>query len=119
VPGASVPSPKRSFATPVLITAISALVLAVVWSSVQKLGAPVDEISGTIEAVTFGPAPAGDGAASRSAIVQLPDGTLVQARITTRVPVQSGQKATLRVYTGVFSPARTYEIVQASSVVKR
>ena len=93
--------------------------LAVVWSSVQKIGAPVDEISGTIEAVTFEPAPAADGAASRSAIVQLPDGTLVQARITTQVPVQSGQKATLRVYTGVFSPARTYEIVQASNVVKR
>lgn len=104
---------------PVLIAAISAVVLAVVWSSAHKLGAPVDEISGTIEAVTFEPTAGGDVAANRSAIVRLPDGTLVQARITTHLPVQRGQRATLLVYTGVFSPARTYEIVQTNTAVKR
>lgn len=102
-----------------MIAAISAVVLAVVWSSVRKLGEPVDEITGTVEAVTFEPAAGGDVAATRSAIVQLSDGTLVQARVTTHLPVESGQTATLHVYTGVFSPARTYEIVQATGVVRR
>jgi hypothetical protein len=92
---------------------IAAVVLAFVWLSVRSPSTQVGEIDGTIEAVTFRGGTDGPSAADRSAVIRLPDGSLVHAHIVASLSVHSGQRARVAVYEHVLSTDRTYEVLDA------
>lgn len=92
---------------------IAAIVLAFLWFSVQNPSRQVAEISGVVEAVTFRGASDGPGAADRTAVIRLTDGTIVQAHVLTPLTVHSGQRAKIAVYEHALSTDRTYEVIEA------
>ena len=65
----------------------------------------------TVEAVTAGPASGGQSAPERTAMVLMPDGRRLYARIATAEAVRPGQKATIVVTEQLLSGTRTYEII--------
>lgn len=109
-------TPIRSVAPYVIIAAI---VLAFLWTSVQNPSRQVAEMNGVIEAVTFRGASDGPGAADRTAVIRLTDGTIVQAHILASLSAHSGQRARIAVYEHALSADRTYEVVEARDATGR
>lgn len=98
---------------------IAALVLTFLWFSVQNPSRQVAEISGVIEAVTFRGESDGPGAADRTAVIRLTDGTIVQAHILAPLTVHSGQRAKIAVYEHALSSDRRYEVVETRDSAER
>jgi hypothetical protein len=92
---------------------IAAVVLAFIWFSVRNPSTQVGETNGIIEAVTFRGGTDDPSAADRSAVIRLPDGSLVHAHIVASLSVHSGQRARVAVYEHVLSTDRTYEVLDA------
>ncbi len=89
---------------------IAAVVLAFLWFSVSNPSTQIGEISGVIEAVTFS---GGAAAPDRTAVIRLPDGSLVHAHIVASLSAHSGQRARIAVYEHVLSTDRSYEVLDA------
>ena len=92
---------------------IAAVVLALLWFSASNPSTQVGEISGIIEAVTFRGGTDDPAAPDRTAVVRLPDGSLVHAHIVASLSVHSGQRARVAVYEHVMSTDRSYEVLDA------
>lgn len=100
------PSTKRVI---VAYTVIVAILLGLLWFSLQQTGTPVEQTSGIVEAVTFSSSQ--DRPGTQTAIVRRPDGTLLQAQVPPNATVRSGDKVDVVGYQQFFSATRTYEIV--------
>ena len=110
-------SPVRANIVPLaIVTAIAVGVLTIISFTAKKADDPVEQVSGIVEAITYGPKKSDRTVPERTAIIRLADGTLVQARVAESVKVGSGQKARMLVYQQVFSATRTYELVAAETV---
>lgn len=114
---ANQPAPSIRAVAPYVIIAV--IVLAFLWFSVQNPSRQVAEISGIIEAVTFRGESDGPGAADRTAVIRLTDGTIVQAHVLAPLNVHSGQRAKIAVYEHALSTDRTYEVVEARESTDR
>jgi len=114
---ANQPAPSIRAVAPYVI--IAALVLAFLWFSVQNPSRQVAEITGVIEAVTFRGESDAPGAADRTAVIRLNDGTIVQAHIVAALNAHSGQRARIAVYEHALSSDRTYEVVEARDATDR
>jgi predicted membrane protein len=90
---------------------IASVVLAFVWFSVSRTERPLEEITATVEGVTFGPA-ADHASQERTALIRMANGSVIEARIATPEKVQSGQRARVLVYERALG-GRDYEIIEA------
>ena len=97
---------KKSAAIPVAL--VAAAVVLVVWFVIANSSRRVEEVIATVEAITSGGRESGP---ERTALIGLPDGRRLYARIVTREPVRPGQKARIVVTEPLLSSARTYEVV--------
>ena len=97
-----------------ILFALLALVVALfIWFWISNPTRSVGDTNGTIEAITVRPRAEGIAGAERTAMVRLPDGTLVQARVVTAANVHSGQRAKVHVSEQMLSGTRTYEVLEA------
>ena len=100
---------KTSAAIPVVL--VAAAIVLVLWFVVSNSSRRVEQVMVTVEAVTAGPASGGQSAPERTAMVLMPDGRRLYARIATAEAVRPGQKATIVVTEQLLSGTRTYEII--------
>ena len=86
-----------------------AIILAIgIFSSLNQPGGPITETTGTIQASGFAP---NDGPPTQLAAVQLQDGSVIQATVSSSVLIIPGQLARLRVYRRTLSGGQTYEVI--------
>ena len=100
---------KTSAAIPVVL--VAAAIVLVLWFVVSNSSRRVEEVMVTVEAVTAGAASAGQSAPERTAMVLMPDGRRLYARLATAEAVRPGQKAKIVVTEQLLSGTRTYEII--------
>jgi uncharacterized OB-fold protein len=101
--------PNKTAAIPVVLVAAAAVL--VVWFVIANSTRRVEEVMVTVEAVTAGPASEGQSAPERTAMILMPDGRRLYARIATAEAVRPGQKAKIVVTEQLISGTRTYEII--------
>jgi hypothetical protein len=92
---------------------IAAVVLAIIWFTASNPSTQVGEISGVIEALDFSGGADDPAAPDQTAVIRLPDGSLVHAHIVASLSVHSGQRARIAVYEHVLSTDRSYEVLDA------
>ena len=92
------------------IVAVAAAALLVGWFTLSHSSRRVEELVVTVEATTTRPQSDSQTPADRTAMIRMPDGRLLQARIVTRDPVQAGQRARIVVIEDLLSGQRTYEL---------
>ena len=101
--------PKRTAAIPVVLAA--AAVVLVVWFVISNSSRRVEEVMVTVEAITAGPGAEAGSTPERTAMVLMPDGRRLYARIATAEAVRPGQKAKIAVTEQLLSGTRTYEVI--------
>ena len=101
--------PRSSAAIPVAL--VAAAIVLVVWFVISNSSRRVEDVTATVEAVTAGPASAGERAPERTALILMPDGRRLYARIATAKAVRPGQKAKIAVTEQLLSGTRTYEVI--------
>ena len=89
--------------------AIAALVVA--WLILSHSSRRVEEIVATVEATTTHQQADPQATPDRTAMIRMPDGRLIQARIVTQRPVQAGQQARIIVIEDALSGRRSYELI--------
>ena len=93
---------------PALAVAAAAIVIG--WFILSHSTRPVEELVATVEATTSRPQTDSQTPPDRTAMIRMPDGRLVQARIIAHDPVQAGQRAHIVVIEDLLSGQRTYEL---------
>jgi hypothetical protein len=99
-------SSRKRAAIPIAL--VAAAVVLVVWFVIANSSRRVQEVIATVEAIT---SRGGENGPERTAMIGLPDGRRLYARIVTREPVRPGQEARIVVTEQLLSSTRTYEVV--------
>lgn len=102
-------TPKTSAAIPLVL--VAAAIVLVVWFVIANSSRRVEEVMVTVEAVTAGPGSEGQSVPERTAMILMPDGRRLYARIATAEAVRPGQKAKIAITEQLISGTRTYEVI--------
>jgi hypothetical protein len=102
-------TPKTSAAIPVVL--VAAAIVLVVWFVISNSTRRVEEVMVTVEAVTAGPGSEGQSAPERTAMILMPDGRRLYARIATAEAERPGQRAKIAITEQLISGTRTYEVI--------
>ena len=102
--------PRKNSAIPLVIGA--AVVFLLAWFVVANSHRRVEEVVATIEAITTQPGTDRQGQSERTAMILMPDGRRLYARLAIREAVDVGQKAKIAVIEEVLSGTRTYEVFE-------
>src|SRR5690349_11351372 len=103
-------SPRADHRSALPVVAVAAAALLVGWFTLSHSSRRVEELIVLVEATTAGPQADSPIPAERTAMIRMPDGRLLQARVVTRDPVQAGQRARIVVIEDLLSGQRTYEL---------
>jgi hypothetical protein len=99
---------KKTSAFPIVVAAVFAVLMG--WFILSHSRRPVEEVLVTVEATTTRLLP-DKQVAERSAMIRLPDGRLMEARILTQDPVRAGQRAKIKITEDLLSGRRSYELI--------
>ena len=93
------------------LVVVAAVVLLVGWFILSHSSQRLEEVTGNVEATMTRPQADGQSESERTAMIRLPDGRLIEARIVTQDAVQDGQRAKIVVIEDLLSGRRTYELI--------
>ena len=103
-------TPRTVHRSALPLVAVAAAALLVGWFTLSHSSRHVGELVVTVEATTTRPQTDNQALPDRTAMIRMPDGRLLQARIATPAPVQAGQRARVVVIEDLLSGQRTYEL---------
>ena len=103
---------KKTSALAIVVAAAFAVLMG--WFILSHSSRPVEEMMVTVEATTTRLLPDRQ-VGERTAMIRLPDGRLMEARILTQDPVRAGQRARIKITEDILSGRRTYELVDVAA----